>query len=96
MMKGKEKQATLYRRTGGMDEYGQEKEEMEFLAEIAGSLLEYQRQINHVSPIYDEVTKVFVTDFQDVSDDCFLEINGNLHSVKYVPDGMRKRVVYLG
>jgi len=96
MMKTKEKQARLYRQAEGLDEYGQEKDEKEFLGEITGSLLEYQRQINHVSPVYDEVTKVFVTDFQDVSDNCFLEVEGKTYSVKYAPDRLRKKVVYLG
>ena len=96
MMKEKEKRAKLYERVGGLDEYGQEKEDMEFLAEITGSLLEYERRINHVTPVYDEVTKVFVTSFKGISDNCFLEIDGNVHPVKHVPDGMRKRVVYLG
>lgn len=96
MMKSKEKAAKLYRQTDGLDEYGQEIDKKVLLAEITGSLLDYERQINHTAPIYEEVTKVFVTDYQDIANDCFLEIEGKTYPVKYAPDSLRKKVVYLG
>ena len=96
MIKSKEKRAKLYRQTGGLDEYGQEIDKKVLLAEITGNLLDYERQINHTAPIYEEVTKVFVTDYQGITNDCFLEIEGKTYPVKYAPDSLRKKVVYLG
>lgn len=96
MIKGKEKTAKLYRQTGGLDEYGQEMDKKVFLVDITGSLLDFERQINQTSPIYEEVTKVFITDHKDITDNCILEIEGKDYAVKYAPDSLRKKVVYLG
>lgn len=96
MIKSKEQKAVLYRKSGGLDIYGQETDEKERIAEITGSLLEYERQINHTSPVYEEVTKVFLTDYKDITSDCLLEIGETLYPVKYAPDHARKKVVYLG
>ena len=94
MIKDKEVKAIVYRNTGKLDEYAQEVE-TEQIAEITVTLLDYERRVNHTSPIYDDVTHMVITDYDGITDSCLLHIGADIYSVLKAPDSLRRKVCYV-
>lgn len=96
MLRDKLRKGKLYRYTGTLDEYAQETDEKQYVDDIEFTLLEYQRQVNHTSPIYDEVTHMIVTDFDGITDDCVIVVSDEeSFNVLYAPDSIRRNVCYV-
>lgn len=95
MLRDKEHTAKLYTCSTELDEYAQETDEKTYIGEIRVTLLEYQRQLNHTSPVYDEVTHMVISEHKSITESCMLEIEGVSYKVLYAPDSNRKKVCYV-